>query len=338
MDTRRLLLILPLLLTLGACSSDDPSSPNPTRTGLGFDSFATGAFVADDEAGFHAAPDDFEGPADGLTVVEISGGNLGLKDADTANAQAARFVITSANQQLFTFESIDVCDLSGLADVTPGSEIRVRGYRSTQLVATRYYHAASAAVVTEDAGSLQGLALTALRIDIKSTGDDDFCVGYVELAPVAERMLDFVDVPTGSFEHLYLGDYELTWTAGAERPLVVDHDAAPFAGDDTSDLLSSIFVVERTDGGAMRLEGLVGIDLEGAETHVDSRILVEGYDGADLVASEEYRPDAVEPTDFGAGSLAGLEVTILRLDVKSVCGQFKCDDMGVVGLLITNLD
>jgi len=324
MNTRIILLILPLLMMIGACSDDDPAAPGTARPGIGFGTFTVG---------------DFQGPGDAVSVVDVSGGDIGIKDADNTNSQAAKILITSAGQTLFTFTGIDICDLSGTALTTPGSGIRVEGFHNNDSVGVKNYEALSSALETKDPGSLLGKELTSLRIEIKSTGDDDFCIGFVGLEPVATRLLDFRNVPTGAFEHLFVGAYELTWAATGEQASVVDDGVAPpFAQDDNGDQLSSVFVVERTSGGAVVFEGLIALDLEGAETHNDSRILIEGYDGATLVASAEYRPDAVETAVFAAGDLAGLEVTSLRVDIKSICGQFKCDNMAVSGLLLTNVD
>ena len=339
--TRRLLLCILPLLMMTACSSDDPAAPAATRDGPGFDGFDLGSFLHGVEAGFNIDFDDLNGMGDEINLAAIAGDDLGFTDGNKDNALAAGIVITSTNQQLFTFDSIDTSDLTGSADTTPGSQIRVRGYRALTLVGTRYYNPTTTSSVTQNAGSLDGQELTSLLIDITSMGDDDFCVGFLELTPIVARRLGFFGAPVGDLENLFNGDYVLTHETGSEQAIIGNDESSFFVHDDTSDLLASVFTIERTDGGNIEFETLVALNREGdgpTGLHLDSRIRIEGYNGSMMVAFDEFKPFDLDLAEFEALSLADLGVERLRIEIKSICGAFKCDDMAISALLLRHVD
>ena len=338
MNGRTVILLLISTLILAGCSSDDPTAPADTRRGPGFDSLDPGVFAGLTEAGFIITADDH---ADPVNVAEITGGDRGLSDGGLGNTTGASFVVTSANQQLFTFDSIDVCDLSGIVETTLGSSIRVEGYRALTSVGSKHFRAESGSLATDDAGSLTGLELTSLQINITSLGDDDFCVGFLELTPVATRRLDFQGAPVGDLENLFNGDFDLSMEAGSGQVIVGADDDAYFIHDDDSDVLASVVTIERHDGGLMAFETLVAFNREGdgpLGLHPDSSILIEGFNGPTLVASDEFHPYDTDLDEFDAVDLAGFGVQRLRIEIKSICGTYKCDDMAISAILMRHVE
>ncbi len=108
-----------------------------------------------------------------------------------------RSVVTvqTDGQRLFHFVSLDAADLSASVNTSPSSEIRVRGYRLDELVGTEYFGTNSAAPTTFGSGVLESQELSRLVIDIYSTGEDDFCISFLELTPVAVALVDFDPLP-----------------------------------------------------------------------------------------------------------------------------------------------
>lgn len=350
---RKLPMLLALacgLLLLASCSDDDPAGPGggDPRPGFSLAGLDLGPLDSAETGGFRLVSAAEPLLREAAQVADHGDARV-LKDPDNANDLPALITVTAASQRLFTFDALDAADLAGTVGTQPASGITVRGFLMGEPVrvnAVDYYGPPALDLRTYPAQTLAGYLLDRLEVEIASTGGaagDDLAVGYLELAASDAALVVFGTLPSGEFEHLFLGEFELTWPGVVDRPEVAEApDGLHVLTDPARDeLVDAVVVLERADGGMFRFDGLYASDLDDVDpgdTHNDSLLRLEGFDGAVSAGSDTFTPTGRARTRFDADQLQGVELTSLRLTVRSVCGVFKCDDLAVGGILLTLVD
>lgn len=336
----RILPLIAALALLASCSGDDgPSTPQPDpRYGPDFTDLGDGSFSTTSIDGWTVAFDDTDEGIDPPEVEEVNGGYGRLRDSDGTNLLPTRVTVTAESQRMFRYVGLDAADLSGLPALDPSSSIHVIGYRIDTMVGEEYYGPTSDDLQTFAAENLEGENLTSLVVEIRSVGGDDFGIARIELTEVDVAWLSFDTLPAGSFEHLFLGEFELTWTGSGDRQRVVDVGGGDMALADLSNANADTarVVLERTDGGGFYLERFWGMDLfEPENHHGNSYVVFEGYQRHQLMTDIYVPVNTAEMYAYDAIGFNDQMIDRLRISIVSICGTFNCDDLAVGGLEVT---
>lgn len=338
-----------LLLFLG-CSGDDLAGPEggDPRPGVSVSDLALGGLGATQAAGFSLDSTEEAGVREAAVVADHAGAHV-LKDPDNTNDLPTLITVATTGQRLFTFDALDAADLLGTVGTQPQSAVTVRGYLLGEPVtvnAVDYYGPPATDLRTYAAQTLAGYPLDLLELEIRSTGGaagDDLAVGFLELTTLDQALLVFDELPAGTFNNLFAGEFRLTWPGVDDQPtLVQDPSGRMVLTDPARDTLTeAVVVVARADGGVFRCDGLYAEDLDDVDpgdTHNDSLLRLEGFLDGTSAGADEFTPTGAEPMRFDTSQLEGQDLTSLRVTVRSFCGAFKCDDLAVVGLLLTLAD
>jgi len=332
------------LLALGACSEDKTTGPGTqSRTGADLDEFAAGAFTTSTSGDFRFRFDAGDAAIDAAEVVDLGDGDMALKDADIINDVATRVTITRTDQRLFTFDALDGADLAGNIGSAPVTRITLRGHLVATQVGSDHIMPTIASPTTIAATNLAGRALSHLELEILSSGGDDLCVSFLEFTSLSAALIDFDAFPLGEFEVLNAGEFRLTWVGSGDHLSVVELDDGnrALSDADVDNDTPAAVTFTLADGGKFLFDALYAADLlvaDANDTHEDSVILLEGFEGATLVASDMVYPASRTIGRFDAVNLADLELTSLTLSVTSATGIIESDDYVVDGLLVTIIE
>lgn len=338
------------LLLFPGCSGDDPAGPQggDPRPGVSVSDLALGPLGETLVAGFILDSTAEAGVREAAVVADLGGAHV-LKDPDNTNDLPALITVATTGQRLFTFDALDAADLLGTVGTQPLSAVTVRGFLLGEPVTTNavdYYGPPATDLRTYAAQTLAGFPLDLLELEIRSTGGaagDDLAVGFLELTTLDQALLVFDGLPAGAFEFLFAGEFKLTWPGVDDRPTLAQDPSGRMVLTDSArdELVDAVVVVERADGGVFRCDGLYAEDLDDVDpgdSHNDSLLRLEGFLDGTSAGMDEFTPLGAEPTRFAASQLSGQDLTSLRVTVRSVCGAFKCDDLAVVGFLLTLAD
>jgi hypothetical protein len=344
MNTRLALTALVLFLALCGCSEDKTTGPGTqSRVGASFDEFAVGTFTTAASGDYTFTYDESGSNVDHALVVDIGSGNKALKDADNTNETTTLVAITSTNQRLFSFDSLDVSDLLGTEANNALSRVAIRGYHATTLVGTDFISPSSPALDTEIASNLAGVPVSRVDLEIRSAGGttgDDLCVSYVDLTALSAALLDFDALPLGEIEFLNVGEFRMTWTGLNDHQVLIDQADGNYAlsdGDRENTDAAAVTIV-LSDGGVFQYDAVYAADLLGqgpSETNSESKIVISGFNGTTLVGTETLLPTDDETVRFDVGALDGLNITSLVVSIASYNGTFISDDLVIEGLLVT---
>jgi len=338
-----ILLLIPVVLVLG-CSGDDPAGPGgDPRIGVDVGDLPLGPLDPQTASGYRLwSPGT---PPAQAEVVAYAASRV-LKDPDNTDAEPVVVRVETADQRLFTFHSLAAADLLGTSGTQPSSGVSVRGTLLGDPVAVNavdYFGPPGTDLRSYAAQALAGLELEQLTLEISSTGGstgDDLAVGFLELTRSATALLRFKDVAEGTFEHVFQGEFELTWTGEDDRPaFLTDPEGRLSLADPVRDnLAAAVLDLERADGGLFRCDALWAADLDDVDpgdSHNDSLLRLEGFQGDTSLGAEEFTPTGSADTRFATVTLQDAEISRLRITLRSYCGSFKCDELALVALLLT---